>query len=151
VDLANDLRPGQGQQVVVALEVVRPGLEALAAVVGLAQAVALDHGAHGTVDHQDALGRDLVESGSQNGRVEGQRGVEHGQRFRGGRGLYPSMRIGGYEIALAFPALHRIASAPHPARRAAPPAAATVTSEGPRLETPTHAVRPGRWLPRSTC
>ena len=43
------------QQVVVALEVVRVVGEALAAIVGLDQAVALDHGAHGAVEDEDAL------------------------------------------------------------------------------------------------
>src|SRR5690606_31266839 len=57
----------QREQVVVALEVMpvrrarlpaveAPG-EAFTAVVGLLQAVALDHGAHCPVDHQDALGQ----------------------------------------------------------------------------------------------
>ncbi len=43
------------QQVVVALQVTRPVAETLAAVVRFAQLVALDHGAHGTVQEQDAL------------------------------------------------------------------------------------------------
>ena len=74
VDVADDVRPGQCQQVVVAALVVRlataaramrmafcreqhvvtPG-EALAAVVGFLQSVALDHGAHRAVDDQDAV------------------------------------------------------------------------------------------------
>jgi hypothetical protein len=50
MDAADDAGLGQHQQVVVALEVVRVILEAFAAVVGLLQAVALDHGAHRAVE-----------------------------------------------------------------------------------------------------
>ncbi len=39
----------------------RPILEALAAVIGLAQLVALDHGAHGAVQDQDALFQEIGE------------------------------------------------------------------------------------------
>jgi hypothetical protein len=55
VDALDDLGLGEHQQVVVALEVLVPVLEAFAAVVGFAQLVALDHGAHRTVEDQDAL------------------------------------------------------------------------------------------------
>src|SRR5690606_14263689 len=54
VDAADQLRPGEAEQVVVAPEVVAVAGEALAAVAGLVQALALDHGAHGAVEHQDA-------------------------------------------------------------------------------------------------
>ena len=37
--------------------------KALAAVAGLVQLVALDHGAHGAVDDQDALGSGFLERG----------------------------------------------------------------------------------------
>ena len=64
VDLADDLRLGQHQQVVVALEVAaRQSAKRCAAVIGLAQLVALDHGAHGAVQDQDALLQLLVEQG----------------------------------------------------------------------------------------
>src|SRR5690606_17976991 len=65
VHAGDDVGAGQGEEVVVALEVVRGAVarvpavdsagEALAAVVGLGQAGALDHGAHGAVDDQDAF------------------------------------------------------------------------------------------------
>ena len=55
MDLADDLRLRQHQQVVVALQVVRVVGEALAAIVGLVEPVALDHRAHGAVEDQDAL------------------------------------------------------------------------------------------------
>ncbi len=77
MDLGDHLRPGQQQQVVVALQVVAlrrvvaaravhvPGLrvvalgEALAAIVGFLQPMALDHRAHRAIDDQDALGEGL--------------------------------------------------------------------------------------------
>ena len=55
VDRANDVGPRQHQEVVVALEVVRMAGEAGAAIVGLAEPVALDHRAHRAVQDQDAL------------------------------------------------------------------------------------------------
>ena len=42
------------EQVVVALEVAVPVGEPLAAVLGLAEGVPLDHRAHGAVEHEDA-------------------------------------------------------------------------------------------------
>mmetsp|Transcript_36612 Transcript_36612/g.84976 ORF Transcript_36612/g.84976 Transcript_36612/m.84976 type:complete len:483 (-) Transcript_36612:1085-2533(-) len=55
VDLADDIGPREQQQLVVALQVLGVVLEALAAVVGLGQLVALDHRAHRAVEHGDAL------------------------------------------------------------------------------------------------
>ena len=55
VDRRDDVRLGDRQQVVVALEVARPVREALAAVARLRGPVALDRRAHGAVDHQDPL------------------------------------------------------------------------------------------------
>jgi hypothetical protein len=57
VDVADHVGLGQHEHVAVALDVARPVGEALAAVLGLTRGVALDHGAHGTVDHQDALAK----------------------------------------------------------------------------------------------
>ena len=48
---------GQGEQVVVALEVAGPVGEPLAAVARLVGPVPLDQRAHGAVDHQDPLAR----------------------------------------------------------------------------------------------
>ncbi len=53
--LADDVGPRQHQQVVVALQVARVILEALAAEVGLGQLVPLDHRAHRAVEDEDAL------------------------------------------------------------------------------------------------
>src|SRR5574343_1950200 len=55
MEAADDVGPGQDQQVVVALDVVRVILEALAAVIGFGQPMALDHGAHGAVEDEQAL------------------------------------------------------------------------------------------------
>ena len=55
VDLADDLRARQRQQLVVAFHVLRDIRESCAAILRLAQFVALDHGAHGTVQDQDAV------------------------------------------------------------------------------------------------
>ncbi len=43
------------EQIVVAFDVALPVLEAHAAIAVLVQLVALDHGAHGAVDDEDAL------------------------------------------------------------------------------------------------
>ena len=55
VNLADDLRPCQQQQLVVAFHVDRVIGETLAAVLRLVELVALDHGAHCAVQDQDAL------------------------------------------------------------------------------------------------
>lgn len=75
MNAGNDLRAGQQQQIVVALQivalryvcVVATGAvhvrtvvalgKAGAAVIGLLQIVALDHGAHRAIDDEDALGK----------------------------------------------------------------------------------------------
>jgi len=54
VDLAQYLGARKLQQLVVALQVLGMVLEAFAAEIGLAELVALDHGAHRTVDDDDA-------------------------------------------------------------------------------------------------
>ena len=59
VDRGDHVGPGHLQQVVVALQALRMVLEALAAVVGLGQAMALDHRAHRAVEDDDPLLQDL--------------------------------------------------------------------------------------------
>src|SRR3546814_16412776 len=54
-------RSHQRQQFVVALQVFAVVGEALAAEIGLAQLVALDHGAHGAIQDQDALAKQAGE------------------------------------------------------------------------------------------
>ena len=53
----------QHQEIVVALEIVAKILEALAAIAGLVEPVALDHGAHGAVEDQDAFLCGLLQRG----------------------------------------------------------------------------------------
>ena len=55
MDAANDLRLRQRQQVVVALLVAAVRVEAIAVIVDGVQPVALDHGAHGAIENEDAL------------------------------------------------------------------------------------------------
>ena len=55
VDRADDVRPGEHQQVVVALQVAGPVSESLAAEVLLGKPVLLDHRPHRPVDDQDPL------------------------------------------------------------------------------------------------
>ncbi len=59
VNLADDPRLRDRQQLVVALHVTREILEALAAIRGLVELVALDHRAHRAVEDQDALPEQL--------------------------------------------------------------------------------------------
>ena len=63
MDLRDDLRLAQHQQVVVALHELGEVGEARAAIAGLVQLVPLDHGAHGAVDEQNALGGSLLQRG----------------------------------------------------------------------------------------
>ncbi len=57
VNLAHALGRAEIEQVVVAAHVAVPVLEPLAAIAGFVQLVALDHGAHGAVENEDALTR----------------------------------------------------------------------------------------------
>ena len=54
MDLTDDLRLGQRQQVVVAFDIVGKVLESLAAIGRLVQFVVLDHRTHRAVENQDA-------------------------------------------------------------------------------------------------
>ena len=56
VDVLDDLRLCQRQQVIVALEIGRPVDKPLATIIGLTQFMALDHRAHGAVKDQNAVG-----------------------------------------------------------------------------------------------
>src|SRR5690606_22266232 len=55
VDLLDRFRLGEREQIVVALEVAGPVREALAAEVGLAEALALDERAHRAVDDEETV------------------------------------------------------------------------------------------------
>ena len=50
----------EDQQIVVAAHLAVPGVEARAAIAVLVEPELLDHGAHGAVEHQDALARDAA-------------------------------------------------------------------------------------------
>ena len=51
----DDVRAGEQQQIVIALQIVRVIGETLAPEIGFSQAVLLNHGAHGAIEHEDAL------------------------------------------------------------------------------------------------
>ena len=61
MDFADRVRLREDEQVVVAADLAVPGVEARAAIAALVELELLDHGAHGAVEHQDALGRDAAE------------------------------------------------------------------------------------------
>jgi len=61
VDVGDDLRLGQHEEVVVAAQLLVVVREPLAAVVGLRRPVALDHRPHRAVEQHDALGQGLAE------------------------------------------------------------------------------------------
>ena len=109
VDVTNQIGLGQHQQVVVALQIVRPVGKPLAAIVGLAELVALNHGAHGAVEHEDAA--------LQRGVKFGVAGMQfHGSPDQNSRAFYPLIRISGYQ-AQAAPAGRPSGKPPHPSPR----------------------------------
>ena len=59
MDVADHLRLGQAEQLIVALDVLVKIFEALAPVLSLGELEALDHGAHGAVEDDKALAQDL--------------------------------------------------------------------------------------------
>ena len=80
VDAANHIGSGEQQEVVVALDVVRVRGKALAAVIGLLQAVALDHRPHRPVEDKHALRKQLGELGRAVGLKAGHQGRRgHGE------------------------------------------------------------------------
>ena len=60
MNLADLRRLAQDEEIVVAAHLAVPGIEARAAIALLVEPERLDHRAHGTVEHQDALGRDAA-------------------------------------------------------------------------------------------
>ena len=64
MNAADDIWPGQHQQVVIAFQVVRMFGKALATVIGFLQIVALDHGPHRPIEDEEALGKQSLELGS---------------------------------------------------------------------------------------
>ena len=62
MNVAHRVGLGQDQEVVVAPHVAVPGIEAGAPIAFLVELELLDHGAHGAVEHQDALGREATKA-----------------------------------------------------------------------------------------
>src|SRR5690606_624563 len=59
MDIAQNVRPHETNQFIVAFEIDRMILKALAAEIGFAELIALDHRAHSTVKHQNS-GLDVI-------------------------------------------------------------------------------------------
>ncbi len=55
MDVGHHVGPGQHQHIVVTPQIVPVRSEALATKIRFGEAAALDHGAHGAIDDQDAL------------------------------------------------------------------------------------------------
>lgn len=55
MDIANKIRLSQHQQIVIAFNIAVPVSKALATIIALFEFMALDHGAHGTVENQNLL------------------------------------------------------------------------------------------------
>jgi hypothetical protein len=61
VNISDRVGLREDQQVVVATHLAVPGVEARAAIALLVELELLDHGAHGAVEHQDALACDAAQ------------------------------------------------------------------------------------------
>ena len=61
MDVADMVRLAEDEQIVVAADFAVPGIETRAAIALLVEAERLDHGAHGAIEHQDALARELAQ------------------------------------------------------------------------------------------
>ncbi len=77
MNIADRIGPRQVEEIVVPPHLPVPGVEARAAKRGLVQPERLDHGAHGAVEHEDALGRERA-----------QLALELRNRRRGGHSLH---------------------------------------------------------------
>ena len=86
MDLADDLRARNGKQVIVAAQVAMEVLETLPAILGLGEPMALDHRAHGAVEHEDAL-LERVMQGGDTGGAGGDRLIHMSPRRRPGPNL----------------------------------------------------------------
>jgi hypothetical protein len=68
MDVAHGLRTAEVQQIVVAAHLAIPGVEARAAIAFLVEPEPLDHRAHGTIEHEDALLEEVEKLGASVGR-----------------------------------------------------------------------------------
>jgi hypothetical protein len=64
VDLADGVGPRQVEQIVVTAHLPVPGVETRTAIAVLVELHRLDHGAHGAVENEDALGREFTKQSS---------------------------------------------------------------------------------------
>ena len=71
----DDLRLGQGQQVIITLQVARPVGKARPPIVPFGQLIGLDHGPHGAIQKQDAFGQQIPDQLGAGGVIVG-----HGRR-----------------------------------------------------------------------
>jgi len=60
MNVADFLGLAENEEIVVAAHLAVPGIEARAAIAFLIEPERLDHGAHGAVEHENALGRDAT-------------------------------------------------------------------------------------------
>ena len=77
MDPLDDIGTGDGEEVVVPLEIMTVILEALATEVGLGERMTLDHRTHGPVEQGDASGEEFPQQGI--GFVVGKRGLHENQ------------------------------------------------------------------------
>ena len=92
MDIAYRVRLREIEQIVVAAYIALPFGEARAAIAGFAEPERLDHGAHGTVEHENALGREVSELGLHRRYFDGYTASRH--RFNELGGCSPSPRRG---------------------------------------------------------
>ena len=84
MDFLDDIRTGERQQIVVAPQIAPVSGEPLAAVSLFVQTVALDHGAHGAVQHQNPLLQECGETGETLAAAERLRGGSTGLAHESG-------------------------------------------------------------------
>ncbi len=77
VNVADRLRLGEVEKIVVSPHLAVPGVEARAAKRALVEPQRLDHRAHGAVEHEDALARGLAQRALDFGAVDGRKFFRH--------------------------------------------------------------------------
>ena len=140
MDFAHGVRPGQAQEVVVAPEVPRVVREPLAPEVLLREAVALEHRAHGAVQHEDALPEDrgeALEARLPAERRDGAAGAGH----RGGNVPRGCPRRPGQPCVAPTTSCALAADLPHaaPGRRVQPGGRSTAATGHRHAARPLHA------------